>query len=50
MIITSLAMMMAMQEMLGVEELLRRKPVLFNVDAGPMRMKRILDELLEAEA
>ena len=43
-------MMMAMQEMLGVEELLSRKPVLFNVDAGPMRMKRILDEHLAAES
>lgn len=42
-------MMEAMQQMLGVEELLRRRRVLLNIDAGPMRMKRILDELLARE-
>ncbi|MES2360649.1 MAG: aromatic ring-hydroxylating dioxygenase subunit alpha [Pseudomonadota bacterium] len=42
-------MMEAMQEMLGVEQLITRKPVLMSVDAGPVRMKRILDELLAKE-
>lgn len=42
-------MMEAMQQMLGVEELLHRRPVLLNIDAGPVRMKRILDELLARE-
>lgn len=43
-------MMEAMQDMLGIEELLKRKPVLFNVDSGPVRMKRVLEELLAKEA
>ena len=43
-------MMEAMQDMLGIEELLKRKPVLFNVDIGPVRMKRVLEELLKNEA
>jgi len=42
-------MMEAMQEMLGIEELLTRQPVLMSVDAGPVRMKRVLDELLARE-
>lgn len=42
-------MMKAMQEMLGIDELLARKPVLMSVDAGPVRMKRVLDELLARE-
>ena len=43
-------MMEAMQEMLGIDELLSRKPVLLSVDSGPIRMKRALDELLAREA
>lgn len=43
-------LMEAMQEMLGVDELLRRRPVLFNVDAGPVRMKRVLDDLSANES
>lgn len=43
-------LMEAMQEMLGVEELLRRPPVLLNIDSGPMRIKRVLDELLAQDA
>jgi vanillate O-demethylase monooxygenase subunit len=43
-------MMEAMQDMLGIEELLKRKPVLFNVDIGPVRMKRVLEELLKNDA
>lgn len=43
-------MMEAMQDMLGVEELLRRAPVLLNIDQGPVRMKRVLDDLLAREA
>jgi phenylpropionate dioxygenase-like ring-hydroxylating dioxygenase large terminal subunit len=43
-------MLEAMQEMLGVEELLTRRPVLFSVDQGPVRMKRVLDELLARES
>lgn len=42
-------MMEAMQEMLGVDELLRRQPVLFSVDTGPVRMKRVLEQLLAKE-
>jgi vanillate O-demethylase monooxygenase subunit len=42
-------LMEAMQDMLGVDELLRRQPVLFNVDAGPVRMKRVLDDLVAKE-
>ena len=43
-------MMEAMQEMIGVDELLRRRPVLLNIDAGPARMKRVLDDLLACES
>jgi phenylpropionate dioxygenase-like ring-hydroxylating dioxygenase large terminal subunit len=42
-------LMQAMQDMLGIDELLSRKPVLFNVDAGPVRMKRVMDQLLQGE-
>lgn len=42
-------MMEAMQEMLGIGELLTRQPVLMSVDSGPVRMKRVLDELRARE-
>jgi hypothetical protein len=42
-------LMEAMQEMLGIDELQRRRPVLLNIDAGPVRIKRILDGLLARE-
>jgi hypothetical protein len=42
-------MMEAIQEMLGVNELLKRQPVLFNVDTGPVRMMRVLEQLLAKE-
>jgi len=42
-------MMEAMQEMLGIEELLSRQPVLMSVDSGPVRMKRVLAELRARE-
>ena len=35
----------AMQEMLSVDELLKRAPVLSSVDQGPVRIKRVLEEL-----
>lgn len=38
-----------MQEMLGIEALLVRQPILFGVDAGPVRMKRVMDELRARE-
>lgn len=43
-------MMLAMQEMLGVEELLHRQPVLLGVDSGPVRMQRVLAQLLALES
>lgn len=43
-------LMEAMQDMLGLEACLARSPVLFNVDAGPVRIKRVLTELLEKDA
>jgi vanillate O-demethylase monooxygenase subunit len=42
-------MMVAMQEMLGVQELLTRKPVLLSIDAGPVRIERVLQGLLAKE-
>jgi phenylpropionate dioxygenase-like ring-hydroxylating dioxygenase large terminal subunit len=43
-------LMEAMQDMLGVDELQRRRPVLLNIDGATVRMKRILDELLARES
>jgi phenylpropionate dioxygenase-like ring-hydroxylating dioxygenase large terminal subunit len=42
-------MMLAMQEMLGLDELLRRPPVLLGVDGGPVRMQRVMAELRARE-
>jgi vanillate O-demethylase monooxygenase subunit len=43
-------LLQAMQEMLGIDGLRQRQPVLLSIDGGPVRMKRVLDDLLAREA